>query len=224
MSELNEYARAFLTEEEIRRYYPPTKIINKNLPKLISNGKNHHVRTLRQEKGLSLSELADKMSFTKSSLQRLENKSWTKLSISELETLAKAFDTSCEELLYRFKFNSAESNEDGTRLSHKDPFFVSEILEGIRIETYVRRPREFFIGTLIIPAQKTLLADRAPKGDFIFYGVLKGDLLLTLPEKSYVLRSGSRFSLDGGMPYELYNSHQFREAVLMLHTAPSFID
>ncbi len=221
MNEIPEHARAFLTEEEIQRYYSPDR--NSSKVKVISNGKNHHVRALRQEKGLSQSELADKMGLTKGSLQRLENKSWTKLSIDELEILAKAFDTSSEELLCLFKFNSNESNEDRVRLSQKDPFFVSEILEGIRIETYVRRPRDFFIGTLIIPAQKTLSSDRAPKADFIFYGVLKGDLLLTLPEKSYVLKTGSRFSLDEGMPYELYNSHQFREAVLMLHTSPSFI-
>ncbi len=200
MNNLTEFARALLTKEEIQHYYPPLR----NVSKVSSNGKNHHVRSLREEKGLKQSELADKIGCTIKFLQRMENKHWKKLTVEEVEFLAQGFDASSEELLSHFKFNSIMAAGNRMRPSPKDPFFTSEISEGVHIEAYVRQMDEFFIGSLIFSAQKTLPNNRVPKADFIFYGVLKGELLLTLPEKKYVLKAGSRFSLDGGMPYELY--------------------
>ncbi len=219
MSDIPEYARAFLSEEEIRRHFPKSK----TSPKVSLNGRNHHVRALRQEKGLSLDELAENIGVKKAALQSLENKHWKKLSLDELELFAEAFDMPSEELLCHFKFHSSELSEDEMRSSQKDPFFVSEILEGVKVESYVRRPRDFFIGTIVIPSQRTIPANQTPKADYIFYGVLKGELLVTLPKKKYVLKPGSRFSLDSPIPYELYSSHPCREAVLAIHTSPSFL-
>ena len=200
MDEVNELARAHLTEGEIRRHYGPKQLLSNSHSNGKNPHKNHHIRSLREERGLSQGELADRIGITKESLRSLETKSWENLSLKELELLAPALGMSSEEILCHIKFRNAESYPSGARLSEKDPFFVCEILEGIRIEAYVRRPREFFIGTLIIPPQKTLLSNQSPQADFIFYGVLKGELLLTLPEKKYVLKPGSRISLHGGIP------------------------
>lgn len=208
--------RAFLSEEEIKRCAPPSF----QEPGKKGGGRTPVIVSLREEKGWSQEDFAARLGVRKARLVSLERKAWKKISLEELELLARGLGMSAEELFFKFPFEASGDQADA-RASEKDPFFITDFLEGIRLAGYVRKPHACFIGTMILPPQKTLPRQKAPQAEFVFYCVLKGELLLTLPWKEYVLKPGECFSLDGFTPYELYNSHPVRELALILVTFPS---
>ena len=177
---------------------------------------------LRREKDLSQRALAWKMGISRAHLQRLENKPGDRLSLGELELLAKGLGMKAEELIGRF-VGSRNGREIFSRASVEKPFFAMDVEAAAQIASYLKHSEDCFIGNLALAPQKSLSRDQIPQGKFLFYFVLQGRLLLTLFGKEYFFKEGECFSLEGGYPYDFYNPHQFQKMNALLFSLPAFI-
>lgn len=205
-------------------FSPDKKVLKKHLSPDSGNGhcngNGSLLRALRENKGLSQRELAEKCGIPRTSLQRLEEMSQRAITLGELELLSKGLDLKVEELFHRF--NGFEKN-GFVRLNEKSPCFVLNYGEGIEYASDLHKPEDCFIGTLTLAPQKTITKEDAPRGELVFFEVRRGLLTMTQAGKARVFKPGERFYLKEPQPYELYNPHQFEKLVVTLITLPSFI-
>ena len=193
--------------------------IMKIAPRTSQNGHKSLLRTLREEKKISQRRLAGKLGIDRNKLARLENRAWQKISLEDLEGLSRGLGMRPEELYFRF--NGTERHAL-TRASESNPIYTFEFRESIKLFSLIRKREDCFIGIIEIPPQKTLAGDEIPQGNLMFGFVMEGKVLMTLPGKEILFGTGECFSMDGRAPYELYTSHQFKPARLMIVTLPAF--
>lgn len=182
------------------------------------NGDGSALKSLREKEKASQRSFARRLGLPRVHLQRLETRSWESFSVADLKALSKGLGISVEALFSRFE---GFKKEPFVRACLKKPFFSLD-LEGARFGSLLPEPGPFFFGTLTLPPHKTLSYGETPRGEFLFYLLLEGELLVKLPE-DHLLRPGEGFPLKGTRSYELYNPHQFKEAFALLLTYPSFI-
>lgn len=185
-----------------------------------SNGQHSLLRNLREQKGISQRKMAKMLGIARNKLSRAEQKSWRKLSLGEIESLAPVFEMRPDELFFCF---FASQKELFYRTRETNPFFRFELTDGIKVSSWIRQNRSCFIGGMQFPPKATLPKDLTPKGELAFLRIAKGNLLVTLLGKECLLREGECFTLEGPVPYELYNSNAMGEAVAMIVTLPSFL-
>jgi transcriptional regulator with XRE-family HTH domain len=178
------------------------------------------LRHLREVTGYSQRTLAKKLGISKSALGYLEGKSWKNLSMGELELYARGFDMSLEELI---SYLHHSLDENLVFCNSQNPFSSWIYQEGIRFESHLKNPSRLFFGKLILSPQKSLDGSLAPKAEVIVYHVLTGKIFFKMGPKERVFGEGESFSIKSSSFYELYNPHQFKDAVLILSTTPSFI-
>lgn len=182
------------------------------------NGNDSLLKSLREKEKISQRSFARKLGLPRAHLQRLEARPWESFSVADLKALSGGLGITVEALFSRF-----DSSDGGpfVRASLKKPFFSLD-LEGARFGSLLPEPGPFFFGTLALPPHQSLSPDKTPRGEFLFYLLLEGELLVKLRE-DHLLRPGEGFPLQGTSSYELYNPHQFKEAFVLLLTYPAFI-
>lgn len=183
--------------------------------------KNSPLKHLREQKGLSQKQLAEKIGMERTRLVRLEQKPWNEVCLGDLESISSALGLRAQEILARYSGFGKEALSDRTLLN--SPHFKVDSGRGYRFGSVLQKPEACFIGTLHLDPQKTVPASDAPKAAFLQYMVLEGDLLVTLGGKEYRMRESECFTLDGTRTYEFYNPHQFKPVILLVVSLPSFI-
>lgn len=179
------------------------------------------IKMLREQKGLSQKQLANRIGMERTRLVRLEQKNWGEMSVGDLELISNALGFRVSELLNRFSGFGREGIANRTLLAV--PHFKVDSGKGYRFGSVLEKPECCFVGTLHIEPQKGVPHAETPKASFIFYLVLEGDLLLTMGCKEYRLREKESFTVNASSSYEFYNPHQFKEASLLIFSLPSFI-
>ena len=87
----------------------------------------------------------------------------------------------------------------------------------------IKNADQCFIGTLKLDPQKSLTREQMPKGQLVYWLVLKGSLQVSVFSKDYLFKEGECFYFEEQAEYEIYNPHQFRNAEAALFTLPSFM-
>ena len=177
------------------------------------------LRVFREEKHFSQRDFAARMGISRSHLQRLETKPPRKFILGEILQIARAFSMRIEDLIFRLDDGAAMELK---RTSWINPSFILNYQDGIRLSSFLDRATSYFAGMLHLPSQKTLAKTQTPRSDVMFFCVLEGELLLTLPTKEYVLKKGEAMHLGKGPLYELYNPNAFKETQVLIFAYPSF--
>lgn len=184
------------------------------------NGHQSFLRDMRRKVQLSAENLAARVGTTRNKIKTIEQKTWRKVSLGDIETLAPAFNMRPEELFFCI---FVSQQPPFSRTHQAKPFFSIDFESGIRISSLTPKNPSCFIGQIRIPPKTTLPKCLSPAGEIVFYRVeRKGELLVSFLKKECVLKEGECLSLNGSIPHELYNPtlHDI-EATIM--TLPSFL-
>ena len=168
---------------------------------------------LREERELSQRNFARLLGIPRSYLQRLESKPWEDLCLKELQLLAKGLGMKIEQLIHLYHTKES-GNGILSRCSLAEPFSVIDCVEGIKLASLLRDTQSCFVGSLSLEARKGLSKDQTPQGPFLFCLVLEGILVVNVYSKEHVFKEKECFAIADAHPYELYNPHQIRRAVL----------
>lgn len=177
-----------------------------------------YVRLLREERKITQRELAKRLGVSRTHLQRLEAKASEELSVMEIQRLARTFAIKTKDLLERI-FLFSEEGRVLSRCSIEKPVFVTKYEDGIEFGSFLRQSEACYIGKLKLSPKKSLSRQDHPKGALLFWFILEGSLLLTLGTKEHLFKTGECFSLDGGMPYEMFNPHQIKDVLILSFAA-----
>jgi transcriptional regulator with XRE-family HTH domain len=159
--------------------------------KSIESTARHRLRTLRQARGWSLDELARRTNISASTLSRLETGA-RRLAIDHLVALARALDTSVDELLV------ADEEED---------IVISPRRDHVGSTTYwmLTRPDDpsgRVVVKQLIPEHQRLPEARTHPGRDWFY-VLTGVLRLRLGERELLISPGKAANFDTMTPHSM---------------------
>lgn len=174
----------------------------------------HKIRQLRNQKDLTLEELASRCELTKGFLSQLEN-DLSSPSIATLEDILEALGSSLPEF---FK----EDSKKETTVFHKDDFFEDDrgdYLVSWIVPNTQKNDMEPILVT-INPGGETF--ELAPHSGEEFGMVLEGSVLLLIGDKKQTVKKGETFYLHGKEFHKIINNNKKEAKVLWVSTPPLF--
>lgn len=171
------------------------------------------LRELRQQKDLTLDDLASRSELTKGFLSQVE-RNLTTPSIPTLEDILEALGSSLSEFFH-------EEPEQQIVFSAQD-FFVDE-KEEYTIEWIVPNAQKNEMEPILLtlhPRQKS--HEMAAHHGEEFGYVLKGSVTLVCGNKKYKLKAQETFYLEGKKSHYLYNHSSSDAKILWITTPPMF--
>ena len=157
----------------------------------VENIARRRLRSLRQARGWSLDELAQRAHISASTLSRLET-GGRRLAIDHLVTLARALDTTVDELLV------AEDEEDVVIRPRRDKAGEATFW----LLNHPNDPSGRVVSKMRLPARKRLPEARVHPGRDWFY-VLQGTVRLQLGGREVLVPTGRAASFDTMTPHSL---------------------
>lgn len=157
----------------------------------IESTARHRLRTLRQARGWSLDELARRTHIGASTLSRLET-GGRRLAIDHLVALARALDTTVDELLVAGEEENVVISPRRDRAGDMTYWML----------TRPDDPSGRVVVKLRIPERAQPLEPRTHPGRDWFY-VLTGTLRLRLGDRELLIRSGKAASFDTMTPHSM---------------------
>lgn len=181
---------------------------------------NATIRQLRKEKGLSGVDLCraagdlDPRTLTALEKGRIKNPS-----IKTLTSVARGLGIPLSHI-----FRHAEIQKDhylyaGTQKGYYQMEFPWLRLKIVSFTPFVR---DFFYGKLIFSGRCRLEHTFLPQEKPIFVSVLVGRMEIRVENKVYHLKEGQNLFFNGALNH-VFQNPLYREAVLMMITAPSFL-
>jgi transcriptional regulator with XRE-family HTH domain len=171
-----------------------------------------HLRQLRQQRGLSLAEVARQVGISVGFLSALE-RSHMGGSVGTLSKLARFYKTNI--------LNFFDPSESNTRLVSPRDRKVLEAGPGVRMELLAW-------GNTVMEPHLFRIAPKAGSGEFYshegeeFLYVLQGELRISVEKKDYRLKSGDSFYFESATPHRWSNPGGKETWVLWVNTPPTF--
>jgi DNA-binding transcriptional MerR regulator/quercetin dioxygenase-like cupin family protein len=171
-----------------------------------------HLRQLRQQRGLSLAQVAKQVGISVGFLSALE-RSQMSASVSTLRSLALFYRTNILDF-----FDAMESQR---RLVPPNRRKVLEAGPGVRMELLAW-------GNTVMEPHLFRIAPKAGSGESYahegeeFLYVLRGELRISVQEEEYRLRTGDSFYFESSMPHRWLNPGRSETVVLWVNTPPTF--
>jgi DNA-binding transcriptional MerR regulator/quercetin dioxygenase-like cupin family protein len=171
-----------------------------------------HLRRLRLERGLSLSQVAKKVGISVGFLSALE-RSQMSASVSTLRKLALYYKTNILDF-----FDAAESRG---RLVSPGKRKILEAGPGVRMELLAW-------GNTVMEPHLFRIAPKAGSGESYahegeeFLYVLRGELRISVEQEEYRLRTGDSFYFESATPHRWLNAGRSETWVLWVNTPPTF--
>jgi DNA-binding transcriptional MerR regulator/quercetin dioxygenase-like cupin family protein len=171
-----------------------------------------HLRRFRQQRGLSLAQVAKKVGISVGFLSGLE-RSQMSASVSTLRKLALFYKTNILEF-----FDAAESRG---RLVSPGKRKMLEAGPGVRMELLAW-------GNTVMEPHLFRIAPKAGSGESYahegeeFLYVLRGELRISVEEEEYRLRTGDSFYFESATPHRWLNPGRSETWVLWVNTPPTF--
>ena len=186
---------------------------------LVSPTPQASLKDLRVGRRISQRAMAKSLGIPRTHLQRLERKSWGKLSLADLELVARGLETPPEKLLGEMR-GAPEHADVLARISFKEPLYTIQYPEAVNLGChFLAGAGKCFVGTLTILPKATLSEERVPAGDFLLYQVMEGEMLVTARDREHYFRAHECFVIRGEHPYEIHNPHAFHKLVAVLFAA-----
>jgi transcriptional regulator with XRE-family HTH domain len=193
---------------------------NNNPMKIKSKTGFSPLRLLREKKGMSQQALAGKMGVIRNHLVRIENKSWKKLTVKDLDLVALGLNAKTEEI-FQYLESFGKDGIQGADL--KRPAFIVDTGKGARFASFLKKPAACFAGSFTLDPQKILAKKEAPRAGFVFYYVLKGAVCVKAAVSERSFEANGFFYFESNAAYELYNPDPFQPLVALFFCTPSFI-
>ncbi|HEX4485343.1 MAG TPA: cupin domain-containing protein [Terriglobales bacterium] len=178
-----------------------------------SSGKiGPHLRRLRTERGLSLSQVAKEVGISLGFLSSLERSQMT-ASVGTLRKLTDFFQTNILDF-----FDPAESN---SRLVPREKRKVLNAGPGVRMELLAW-------GNTVMEPHLFRIAPQADSGESYthegeeFIYVLRGALHISLEQEEYRLKAGDSFYFESSVPHRWKNPGRSETLLLWVNTPPTF--
>ncbi len=180
------------------------------------------IKTYRQQRGLTLKQLAEKAGCTQSYISQLE-KGLTMPSLSMLGKLSAALDIKVVDLFGEVS-NGGENNwllrkGDRRNIAYPDGKVSSEMLV-----TRVSGKRMEPLMSIIEPGGTSDTAEGMshPVGTEEFILVLKGEIDFQIDGKNMLLREGDTLYFDGNLPHRWENHGRKTARVLFVFAPPTW--
>jgi len=173
----------------------------------------HKLRQLRNQKDLTLEELASRCELTKGFLSQLEN-DVSSPSISTLEDILEALGSSLSEFF---------SEDRPNKLVFSSEDFFEDERENMTISWIVPNSQKNEMEPILVTLQPGCESfEMAPHTGEEFGMVLEGTVVLNLNDKKYTVKKGETFYLHGKEFHSLLNKGKKPAKVLWVSTPPLF--
>ncbi len=171
------------------------------------------IKQMRNQKGLTQKELADRCELTKGYISQLEN-DLNSPSIATLtdilaalgSNLAEFFQEEAEEKIVYSKNEFIEKNEDGVLWNWLIPNAQKNMLEPVLIE---------------LSEGSATVGDIPHEGEEFGY-VLEGKIAITLGNKHHICKKGEAFYYTASKPHAIVNKGKGKARFLWISTPPNF--
>ncbi len=171
------------------------------------------IKQMRNQKGLTQKELADRCELTKGYISQLEN-DLNSPSIATLtdilaalgSSLAEFFQEEAEEKIVYSKNEFIEKNEDGVLWNWLIPNAQKNMLEPVLVE---------------LAEGATTAGDIPHEGEEFGY-VIEGKIVIVLGKKYHVCKKGEAFYYTAGKPHSILNKGKGKARFLWISTPPNF--
>ena len=171
------------------------------------------IRQMRNQKGLTQEELADRCELTKGYISQLEN-NLNSPSIATLtdilsalgSNLAEFFREETEEKIVFSKSEFIEKDSDGVLLNWLIPNAQKNMMEPILVE---------------LDEDAETAGDLPHEGEEFGY-VLAGKITIVLGKKHHVCKKGEAFYYTASKPHSIINSGKTKAKFLWISTPPNF--
>ncbi len=171
------------------------------------------IKQMRNQKGLTQRELADRCELTKGYISQLEN-DLNSPSIATLtdilaalgSNLAEFFQEEAEEKIVYSKNEFIEKNEDGVLWNWLIPNAQKNMLEPVLIE---------------LSEGSATVGDIPHEGEEFGY-VLEGKIAITLGNKHHICKKGEAFYYTASKPHAIVNKGKGKARFLWISTPPNF--
>lgn len=161
------------------------------------------IRTLRQAKGLTLKELADKTQTTAGYISQLE-RGLVDPSLSTLRKIAAVLDTPLFALMDTRETQSAVvHSEKRQKMTFSDSQIVHELLTPAAIGG--QKPSDLLLFTSRLSKGSWSNEERISHNAEEWIYVMEGQIEIIAGENSYSLRSGDCIYLKENIPHNIYN-------------------
>ena len=171
------------------------------------------IRELRLKNSLTLQELASRCEVTKGFLSQVENEI-TSPSISTLEDILEALGTNLSEFF--------QTDKEEKFIFKKEDFFEDETNE-YKISFIIPNAQKHDMEPIIIEIKPECSSKTMTPHEGEEFGlVLSGLLELSIDDKSYILRQGETFYINGDKEHKLTNIGMKNCRVLWVSNPPSF--
>ena len=171
------------------------------------------IRQMRNQKGLTQEELADRCELTKGYISQLEN-NLNSPSIATLtdilsalgSNLAEFFQEETEEKIVFSKNEFIEKDADGVLINWLIPNAQKNMMEPILVEL----------------AEGTETAGDIPHEGEEFGFVLEGKIAISLGNKHHICKKGEAFYYTASKPHSILNKGKGKAKFLWISTPPNF--
>lgn len=171
------------------------------------------IKRMRNQKGLTQGELADRCELTKGYISQLEN-NLNSPSIATLadilvalgSNLSDFFSEEKEEKIVFSKDEFIEKNTDGVLFSWLIPNAQKNMMEPVLVE---------------LEPEASTTSDVPHEGEEFGY-VLEGKISLVIGNKQYLCKKGEAFCYPAGKPHCIVNNHKGKSKFLWVSTPPNF--
>jgi transcriptional regulator with XRE-family HTH domain len=174
-------------------------------------GKN--IKQLRNQKGLTQSELADRCELTKGYISQLEN-NLNSPSIATLTDILSALGTNLSD------FFQAEKEEKV--VFTKQEFFEKDA-DGVLWRWLIPNAQKNMMEPVLVElAENISTAGDVPHEGEEFGYVLEGKIALLLGTKQHICKKGEAFYYSAGLPHSIKNKGKGTAKFLWISTPPNF--
>ena len=171
------------------------------------------IKRMRNQKGLTQSELADRCELTKGYISQLEN-DLNSPSIATLTDILAALGSNLAEFFQ-------EEKEEKIVFSKKE--FIEKDSEGVFWRWLIPNAQKNMMEPVLVELDESVetAGDIPHEGEEFGY-VLEGKIAILLGNKRYVCKKGEAFYYPANKPHSIINKGKGRARFLWISTPPNF--
>ena len=171
------------------------------------------IKRMRNQKGLTQGELADRCELTKGYISQLEN-NLNSPSIATLTDILSALGSNLSEFFQ-------EEKQEKVVFS-KEEFFEKDS-EGVLFKWLIPNAQKNMMEPVLVElAEGVATAGDIPHEGEEFGYVLEGKIALLLGKKQFLCKKGEAFYYSAGVPHSIINKGKSKARFLWISTPPNF--
>lgn len=170
------------------------------------------IKQMRNQKGLTQEELADRCELTKGYISQLEN-NLNSPSIATLTDILSALGSNLSEFF-------REETEEKIVFSKNE--FIEKDSDGVRWNWLIPNAQKNMMEPVLVELSEGIETSDIPHEGEEFGYVLEGKIAIVLGNKHHVCKKGEAFYYPAGKPHSILNKGKGKAKFLWISTPPNF--